>query len=85
VYRNQLVHNEFEKAQKIIRDLYMFFLEHEFPNGAEEDFPERVPVDTPEQKTQLHRHVCDFIAGMTDPYALELYTQIFMPKPWPVL
>ena len=85
VYRNQLVHNEFEKAQKIIHDLYMFFLEHEFPNGVEEPFPERVPVHGPEQEKQLHRAVCDFIAGMTDPYALGLYTQIFMPKPWPVL
>jgi dGTPase len=29
--------------------------------------------------------VCDFIAGMTDRYALTLYSQIFMPKPWSVL
>lgn len=85
VYRNHLVHNEFEKAQKIIRDLYMFFLEHEFPNGPAEPYTKRIPVKSAEEKKRLHRHVCDFIAGMTDRYALGLYSQIFMPKPWSVL
>jgi hypothetical protein len=28
------VHNEFEKAQRIIRDLYGYFLEHEFPENG---------------------------------------------------
>ena len=32
-----------------------------------------------------HRQVCDFIAGMTDRYALDLYAEIFLPKPWSVL
>jgi dGTPase len=84
VYRNSLVHNEFEKAQKIIRDLYMFFLEHELPNGAKEAFAKRTPVVNAREEKQLHRHVCDFIAGMTDRYALGLYNQVFLPKPWSV-
>ena len=85
VYRNRLVHNEFEKAQKIIRDLYMFFLEHELPNGDKDVFAKRIaPVSAREEK-RLHRNVCDFIAGMTDRYALGLYSRIFMPKPWSVL
>ena len=84
VYRNRLVHNEFEKAQKIIRDLYMFFLEHELPNGSKDAFAKRIaPVDARAEK-QLHRNVCDFIAGMTDRYALGLYSRIFLPKPWSV-
>ena len=85
VYRNRLVHNEFEKAQKIIRDLYMFFLEHELPNGSDGQYAKRQPVTTAGDEKRLHRHVCDFIAGMTDRYALGLYTQIFMPTPWSVL
>lgn len=84
VYRNHLVHNEFEKAQKIIRDLYMFFLEHEFPNGGQEPFAKRTPAVGASEEKKLHRHVCDFIAGMTDRYALGLYNQIFLPKPWSV-
>ncbi|MDX1775332.1 MAG: hypothetical protein R3297_01995, partial [Desulfobulbales bacterium] len=34
---------------------------------------------------KIHRHVCDFIAGMTDRYALDLYQEIFLPKPWSVM
>ncbi len=84
VYRNQLVHNEFVKAQKIIRELYAFFLEHEFPNGGQ-GMRFRRQAASPEEVKQRHRQVCDFIGGMTDRYALDLYSQIFMPKPWSVL
>jgi dGTPase len=27
----------------------------------------------------------DFIAGMTDRYAMALYEQVFLPKSWPIL
>ncbi|MHB8788834.1 MAG: deoxyguanosinetriphosphate triphosphohydrolase [Desulfobulbaceae bacterium] len=84
VYRNYRVHNEFIKAQKIIRELYTYFLEHEFPGGSPSfcetgEFAKRSGDAEPP-----HRQVCDFIAGMTDRYALDLYTHIFMPKPWSV-
>ena len=84
VYRNYRVHNEFVKAQKIIKELYNYFLEHEFP-GGDSTFcaPDGCVVRT-ENNGNLHRQVCDFIAGMTDRYALGLYTHIFMPKPWNV-
>lgn len=86
VYRNYLVHAEFEKAQRIIRDLYAYFLEHEFPAGdLASCCPLHEPPASPEDERRQHRRVCDFIAGMTDRYALALYTQIFMPKPWSVL
>lgn len=82
VYRNPLVHNEFVKAQRIIRDLYEYFLEYELPNGSGTPYAKRVPVNDAGEEKRLHRQVCDFIAGMTDRYALGLYTQIFMPTPW---
>jgi dGTPase len=84
VYRNCRVHNEFEKAQRIIRDLYGFFLQHEFPENSVASCLLRHPVQSVQQEQQRHRQVCDFIAGMTDRYALALYAQIFMPKPWSV-
>ncbi len=85
VYRNHLVHAEFEKAQKIIRELYSFFMEHEFPNCSGIPFAERPVLKGVEDERKRHRLVCDFIAGMTDRYALDLYTHIFMPQPWSVL
>ena len=85
VYRNQLVHSEFEKAQNVISDLYMFFLEHELPHGLESACKKRKAPASSKEEKQLHRLVCDFIAGMTDRYALDLYSTIFLPKPWSVL
>ena len=30
----------------------------------------------------LDQAACDFIAGMTDRYAIRLFEQLFIPKPW---
>ena len=84
VYRNYRVHNEFVKSQKIIRELYDYFLEHEFPNGAGSYYEPGGCAVRKEKRDNVHRQVCDFIAGMTDRYALGLYNHIFMPKPWTV-
>lgn len=85
VYRNRLVHSEFEKAQNVVGDLYLFFLEHEFPSGPEPICPKRQSPENAAEEKRLHRLVCDFIAGMTDRYALDMYGHIFLPKPWSVL
>ncbi|MGI6656237.1 MAG: deoxyguanosinetriphosphate triphosphohydrolase [Desulfobulbus sp.] len=86
VYRNYRVHAEFEKAQRVIRDLYGYFLEHDFPeDGINSCCLRRDPARSAEEEQHRHRQVCDFIAGMTDRYAMALYAHIFMPKPWSVL
>jgi dGTPase len=76
VYEVSRVHDDFIKSMKILRELYDYFLEHD--DHWEELIP--YPPDTPRE-----RKVCDFVAGMTDRYALDLYTDIFFPKPWSVL
>ncbi|MBU0482298.1 MAG: deoxyguanosinetriphosphate triphosphohydrolase [Proteobacteria bacterium] len=75
VYDAHRVHDDFIKAQKILRELYDHFLNSD-------DFFES--EETAADETARHRSVCDFIAGMTDHYALDLYTHIFLPKPWSV-
>ena len=77
VYETSKVHNDFIKAEKIIRELYDYFLVHELPWQREEYHYDH--------EISKHRQVCDFIAGMTDRYALDLYAEIFLPKPWSVL
>ncbi len=84
VYRNHWVHQEFEKGQRIIRELYGYFLQ----NGLVRRRGERWQIDAPDQdwanpKT-AHRRVCDYVAGMTDRYALAVYEHLFMAKPWTV-
>jgi dGTPase len=76
VYESDRIIREFEKAQKILRDLYAYYLEH----------MEEVFVDIPkEAKLNKHRMVCDFIAGMTDRFALMTYERLFLPQQWTVI
>jgi dGTPase len=78
VYESGRVHDDFIKSRKVIQELYGFLMEHpEFmePDPAAEEDP---------AETRIER-VTDFIAGMTDRYALNLYEKIFLPKPWAVL
>jgi len=82
VYRNLLVHQEFEKGQRIIRELYGHFFTHGIVRrkGDEWYVDEQ---DWPDDKT-AHRKVCDYIAGMTDNYALAVYEHLFLPRTWTV-
>ncbi len=84
VYRNLLVHREFEKAQRIITELYAYFLEHGLVRRAGDDWAIAAgDCDWPDEKSG-HRRVCDYIAGMTDNYAIGVYEHLFMPSPWSV-
>ena len=82
VYKTDRVHDDFKKAMKILRELYHFFMEEDIklPSGEVWGADIEYPPDTPR-----HRKVCDFIAGMTDRYALDLYSNLFFPKPWSVI
>jgi dGTPase len=74
VYKNPVAKGEEGKAEELLGMLYEYFLKN----------PEKMPA---EQKRWLDsegvaRVVCDYIAGMTDRYAVTLYRQIFLPKMW---
>jgi len=71
VYYNPAAREELRKTEKIIRDLFGYLLKH--PEGYIRDFPAGDP---------LEMRVGDFIAGMTDRYALSLYEKIFFPRSW---
>ncbi|MBU0962095.1 MAG: deoxyguanosinetriphosphate triphosphohydrolase [Proteobacteria bacterium] len=81
VYRFYLVHDEFEKAQRVIRDLYAYFMENGLGHFNGQSWESLGHGSWPSEDL-AHRRVCDFIAGMTDRYALRIYEQIFLPKPW---
>lgn len=76
VYESERIMAEFKKAKKILKDLYEYYLEH----------IEELLKDIPSQKKiNRHRMVCDFIAGMTDRFALSTYERLFLPQQWMVL
>ncbi len=70
VYLNSKVKQEFDEAVKIIKELYSYFCENE------EIFQKTYGQHRIEGE-KLEREVCDFIAGMTDFYAINLHNQIF--------
>jgi dGTPase len=62
-----------KKAEKILLDLFYYLREN--PKDYIAPYPE---------EDSLERRIADFIAGMTDRYALRLYEKLFMPEPWEV-
>ncbi|MFP4082836.1 MAG: deoxyguanosinetriphosphate triphosphohydrolase [Candidatus Aminicenantes bacterium] len=74
VYYNPRSREELAKTEKILRDLYKHILEN--PHHYIKPYPEGDSVE---------KRAGDFIAGMTDSYALGLYEKIFFPRSLPVL
>jgi dGTPase len=74
VYYNSTARDELRKTEKVIRDLFAFVLEN--PAGYVKDYPAGDPLVV---------RAGDFVAGMTDRYAMALYEQLFFPKSWPIL
>lgn len=71
VYFNPEAREEVARAKKILSDLY----------GYIQDNPE--PYVKPYPKgDSVERRAADFIAGMTDRYALDLYEKLFFPRSW---
>ena len=75
VYRGSAAKSENEKAKNVLKSLYFLFLNK----------PELLPEEfrTEELGTRVVR-VCDYIAGMTDRYAIKMYEEHFVPKVWMV-
>jgi dGTPase len=79
VYRSPKIHREFIKAKKILTELYSFFLDNGDMLHRELATMEMDHCHGPDDSRE--RVVCDFIASMTDHYALDLYAKIFFPSP----
>lgn len=76
VYRNPVAKGEESKAKDMLQKLFEYYYSN--PEQLPEDFQPQMSFDG------LERTVCDYIAGMTDNYAVDKYTQIFIPAGWHV-
>ncbi len=77
VYVNPIAKSEEGKAMDIIKYLYDHFMSN----------PEKMPelyFDI-SQREGLSRGVCDYIAGMSDNFAINFYKELSIPKGWAVL
>lgn len=76
VYRNPIAKGQETKAKDMLKRLYDYYIHH--PEALPEDFQPQMSFDG------MERTVCDYIAGMTDNYAVDKYTEIFIPMGWHV-
>ena len=76
VYTNPVAKGEESKAKDIIRRLFEYYSKH--PDKLPADFIPQLDFDG------MERIVCDYIAGMTDRYAVYKYSELFIPATWQV-
>ncbi len=74
VYSNRTAKAEEDKVQDFICALFEHFCKNpqELPNDYYKIF----------ESEGAHRAACDYIAGMTDRFALATYNRLFIPKYW---
>jgi dGTPase len=66
VYNNKMGSRENQKAARVVTALFEYYLEHQ----------EERPASGPDPITET----IDFVAGMTDRYALATYKRLFLPR-----
>jgi len=76
VYRNPVAKGEEGKAQEVLRRLFEYYQKN--PDALPDEFQEIRVAEG------VDRAACDYIAGMTDNYALERYGGLFIPAAWAV-
>ena len=76
VYRNPKAKGEEQKAKEMLKRLYEYYITH--PEALPGDFQPQLSFDG------MERTVCDYIAGMTDNYAMDKFSEIFIPSGWQV-
>jgi len=76
VYEASAARAEVGKAQRLLADLFVYFVEH----------PEEITADSrrllDDGRAPVHRTVCDFLAGMTDRFAIRMQQRLFVPRAW---
>ena len=76
VYRNPAAKGEEVKAKAMIAALYEYYSKN--PNKLPADFIPQLDLEG------ISRVICDYIAGMTDKYAVYKYEELFIPSAWQI-
>ncbi len=74
VYIGSAAKVEEKKAKNIIKGLYEYYIQN----------PEEIPVEGFGENENKERYICDYIAGMSDRFAINIFTELFIPSPWKV-
>ncbi|MEG1436651.1 MAG: deoxyguanosinetriphosphate triphosphohydrolase, partial [Oscillospiraceae bacterium] len=74
VYRNPVCKGEEGKAINILQRMYIYFKDN--PEHMPEEYRIICENEGPERAS------CDYIAGMSDRYALSVFHELFVPESW---
>lgn len=74
VYTNPVAKSEESKAEELLIRLFEYYV----------SAPDKMPKLYREncERDGVERCACDFISGMTDRYAIEMYDELYVPKVW---
>jgi len=78
VYKNDIPKAEEGKAQQLIASLYRYYMDHVI------ELPEEYLLMMLSRGEKKERVVCDYIAGMSDSYAINKFEELFVPRAWKV-
>lgn len=76
VYLNDKAKSEEGKAEYIIEELYKYYLKN-IDNLPKEHLEMYKDIESSKEDI-----ICDYIAGMTDRYVVNVFTNVFIPRPW---
>ena len=76
VYYNPIAKGEERKVQNILGSIWEYYVRHI------DELPAVYQSIAEEEGAQ--RAVCDYVSGMTDSYALEVYSELFIPAAWTI-
>lgn len=76
LYRNPIAKSEESKVAGLLGRMFEYFVKH----------PDHIPQELQpiREEEGAARAACDYIAGMTDNFALDVYHQLFIPRGWAV-
>jgi len=78
VYLNKKAKSQEEQAERLLEQLFIYYIEQ--PSYLPAEYIHRM-----EQLNEpLYRVVCDYIAGMTDNYAISKFKELMIPSAWSV-
>lgn len=76
VYLNKKAKSEDEKTEYMLTELYKYYLNN----------IDKLPLEYigayGEYGSSVEDRICDYISGMTDRYAVNVFSDLFIPKPW---
>ena len=80
LYTNPKAKMEEGKAEHMVQELYSYYVSN--PDKLPPEF--KKIAESEELNYSKERAACDYVAGMTDQYAIAIYENLMIPKRWDI-